>query len=384
MYKYNNKAILIMILLLLLLPTAIALDTNIPCDLPVYNNMPEKWENKAFILKNTVPLEFRKEVELDTLYQKYGDYEIGIDHPGSGKPPSKHWQKTTMAQYIDNHVMKFHNKSIDDKINQTEYVDMTLFGPTDIYLNGHGHNMLPDHVQMMFECSTGVRVFGLSVKGTGFHFHAHGQVFNRLVYGKKIWLLTDSTDKLIQFSKVPISSVIDTLLQDREELGIRVCVTEPGDTISVPHGTYHATFSLETSFFGVCAMENSSEKDWWRKGSGIKNPYWYKIMKEMRFALLKQQTIQIKEPTFHIEAHEPFLEELIGSKYTVSSTDTDNLMLTISHCDGYTYWAPYPTNVCPTTHYIISNKTVPPKLISRSDQVFEVTPDSTKHLIEYF
>ena len=93
-----------MILLLLLLPTAIALDTNIPCDLPVYNNMPEKWENKAFILKNTVPLEFRKEVELDTLYQKYGDYEIGIDHPGSGKPPSKHWQKTTMAQYIDNHV----------------------------------------------------------------------------------------------------------------------------------------------------------------------------------------------------------------------------------------------------------------------------------------
>ena len=76
-------------LLLRLLPTAIALDTNIPCDLPVYLVMPEQWDNKAVILKNTVPLEFRKEVELNALYEKYPDYEIGIDHPGSGKPPSK-------------------------------------------------------------------------------------------------------------------------------------------------------------------------------------------------------------------------------------------------------------------------------------------------------
>lgn len=384
MYKYNNKSILIMLLLLLLLPTVIALDTNILCDLPVYDKMPEMWENKAFIVKNTVPPEFRKEVELDKLYEKYGDYEIGIDHPGSGKPPSKHWRKSTMAQYIDNHIMKFHNMSIGDKLKDTEYMDMTLFGPTDIYLNGHGHNMLPYHVQTMFECFTGVRVFGLSVKGTGFHFHAHGQVLNRLVYGKKIWLLTDSTEKLIKFSNKPISSVIDTLLQHRKELDIRVCVTEPGDTISVPHGTYHATFSLETSFFGVCAMENSHEKEWWRKGSGIKNPYWYKIMKEMRFALLKQQTIQIKEPTFDIQAHKLFITELLATEYTISSTDKNNLMLTISHCNGYTYWAPYPTHICSTSHYIIANTKAPPKLISRSQEVFEVTRESTKQLIEYF
>ena len=389
MYKYNILVILNMLLLLLLLPTAIALDTNIPCDLPVYDTMPEKWQNKAFILKNTVPAEFRKEVELDTLYEKYGDYEIGIDHPGYDKPPSQHWQKTTMAQYIDNHVMKFHNKSIEEKLKDTEYVDMTLFGPTDIMLKGEGHNMIPDHVQKMFECSTGVRVFGLTVKGTGYHFHKHGQVFNRLVYGKKIWLLTDSTDILDKFSLKPISAVIDTLLQDREQLGIRVCVTEPGDAISVPHGTYHATLALETSFFGVCALENYDHKPWYLYGSGIIYPYWYKMLEDMYTALVKQQTIKVKEPTFDIEAHDSFIHELIYEliyelDYTISSTVKDKLIMTISHCDGYTYWAPYPTDMCPTSHYLIANTKVPPKLKSKNDEMFEMTPDNTKHLIEYF
>ena len=362
-------------LLLLLLPTALALDTNIPCDFPVYDKMPDDWEDKAFIVKNTVPSEFRKEVELSTLYEKYGEYEIGIDHPSHRKPPTEHWQKTTMGEYIDNHVMKFHNMSIEDRLKDTEYFPMTLFGPTDILLKGYGHNMIPDRVQNMFECVSGVRVFGLSVKGTGYHFHHHGQVFNRLVYGKKIWLLSDE-DHLDRFGDKPMSSIIDTLLREREELGIRVCVTEAGDSISVPHETYHATFSLETSFFGVCALENYP-KPWWSFGSGVVHPYWYKMMEELRSELMHQRTVQIEEARFEVEEHMAFIEDLLGYlevDYTISSTLKDNLIMSISHCDGYTYWAPYPTTICPTSVYLIAN--------TRS--VSEFTGENTRHRLDFF
>ena len=118
------------------------------------------------------------------------------------------------------------------------------------------------------------------------------------------------------------------------------------------------------------------------------------MLEEMHFALLKQQTIKVKEPTFDIEAHDSFIHELVHQliyeleyhelDYTISSTVEDNLIMTISHCDGYTYWAPYPTDMCPTSHYLIANTKVPPKLISKSEEIFEMTPDNTKHLIEYF
>ena len=381
---------------LLLIHVVAAFDVE--CDIPQYESMPNEWLNKAFVVrKHNVPDLFKKEVELDTLYTKYGHREIGIDHPASVRPPTPHWQRSTMREYIKNHVMRFHNKSMEYKM-QSDYLDMTLFGPTDILLYGHGHNMIPKEVQDQYQCSTTEKVFGLGVKGTGFNFHAHSQVFNHLIYGKKLWFLTDKVPSMS--NRTSMSSIVYDLIREREKLNLKVCVLEDGDMISIPTSTYHATFNLETSFFVVCTAEGNEPRSWWKGGSGVRFPYWYKMLDEMRMALIYGQVIRFRENGFNASTHKRFIMELlfVDTDLEILDVEPKRALLYIFYKDNMVYMS-YKKNreMKGITWYVTNDadRDIPNHIFMRElarewptnnyiDLFYTIDPLKVKHRTSYF
>lgn len=380
--------------LVLLIQIVAAFDVE--CNIPQYEAMPKEWVNKAFVVRNHhISESFKREVELDTLYTKYGHLEIGIDHPGSVKPPSPHWEQSTMKEYIDNHVLRFHNKSMEYKM-QADYLDMTLFGPTDILLNGDGHNMIPKDVQDQYECMTPEKLFGLGVKGTGFNFHKHNQVFNHLIYGKKLWFITDTVPLIAE--RASMSSVVYDLIRQRDELNLKVCILEDGDMISIPTKMYHATFNLETSFFSVCIAEEDEPRQWWTRGSGVRYPYWYKMLFEMRMALINEQVIRFREDIFNASTHKRFIMELlfVDTNIELLNVEQKFTLLYISHNDGLVYMSyrksremrgviwyvtPMDTHDVPNQMFI---RKLAGKCRTENDRFYTIDPDKVKNKINYF
>jgi len=382
--------------LVLLIQVVAAFDVD--CDIPQYESMPNEWLNKAFVVRNHhVPDSFKAEVELDTLYTKYGHLEIGIDHPASTRPPSPYWQRSTMKDYIDNHVLRFHNNSMEYKM-EADYLDMTLFGPTDILLHGDGHNMIPKDVQDQYQCTTREKLFGLGVKGTGFNFHAHTQVFNHLIYGKKLWFLTDTVPSISD--RTSMSLIVHDLLREREKLNLKVCILEDGDMISIPTNMYHATFNLETSFFVVCTAEGNEPRSWWLGGSGVRYPYWYKMLFEMRMALIKDQVIRFREDVFNVSTHKRFIMELlfIDTDIELSPVEQEITLLYISHNDGVVHMSYRKTKeMRGTTWYVTTKeaKGIPNQKFIRKlaqewqtdkyvNRFYTIDPNRVKKLINYF
>ena len=99
---------------------------------------------------------------------------------------------------------------------------------------------------------------------------------------------------------------------------------------------YHATFNLETSFFVVCTAEGNEPRRWWLGGSGVRYPYWYKMLFEMRMALIKDQVIRFREDVFNVSTHKRFIMELlfIDTDIELSPVEQEITLLYISNNDG--------------------------------------------------
>jgi len=260
--------------------------------------------------------------------------------------------------------------------------------------------MIPKYVQDQYQCTTEIqeKLFGLGVKGTGFNFHSHNQVYNHLIYGKKLWFLSDTLPSVANNGNTTMSSIVYDLLRDRDKLNLKVCILDEGDVISIPNLTFHATFNLETSFFTVCHVEKET-RQWWTRGSGVRYPYWYKMLFKMRMALIKYQVIRFREDVFNASAHKRFIMELlfVDTNIEFLHVEPETTLLYISYNDGVVYMSYRKPNGPGITWYVSNNdlSDVPNQKFIRQlakewktdnyiDRFYTIDPDKVKKLINFF
>lgn len=365
------------------------------CDLPVLTEVPDD-RSMPFVLRGSnMNIEFRQEVALDNLYKNYGDRNVGIDHDISYGKITDDWEKTTVSEFLDNHVYPYHTMPLND-IFELDAKQKLMFGPTDTYITGKGYSLLTKEMQDMFKCikPTEEKGYGIGPKGTGIGFHMHHNVMNELVYGKKMWFLYESLEK------VPKLVNRDTNIRDvykifnRTKSKVKKCIQEQGDIINVPYHWAHATFNLETSFSVVCTYQLRNDALWYVRGSTTVFPFWYRHLPDMRFKLAKQVDVQIDE-VIDVNKHRDFFKELllVHGNFSISNIEKSNTILKISICDS-TYLS-FSNEYCQNMIYIMvpDIKDEPNYLFIRfmkeqydekDDRVYKIDANLEKERIGFF
>ena len=365
------------------------------CDLPVYSELPED-RSQPFIIKGLKSNSaFRAEVSLDNLYNTHGERSVGIDHDISYGKVTEDWEHTTMTDFLDRYVHPYHNMSMEE-IYELDEKQKMIFGPSDTYVTGKGYSMIPRETQDMFKCieETKERGYGIGPKGTGVGFHMHHNVLNELVYGKKMWFLYESLEKVPKLvnRKTTMRNVYKIF--NRTKSKVKKCIQEEGDIINVPYHWAHATFNLETSFAVVCVYQNGTDASWYMRGSTTVFPFWYKHLPDIRFKLAKQLDVEIHD-IIDPNKHRDFFEELLlmHGNFSITTTPGNNMVLKISVCQS-TYLS-FTTEYCSNVFYVTvpDLKNEPRYLFIRfmkdqyeekEDHIFKVDAQKDKNDIGFF
>lgn len=198
-----------------------------------------------------------------------GNTEIGVDYPGSMAPKTPAWRKTTLNDYIDNHVLKLQNMSIYEAL-ESNITRTYLWGPTDSNrlhdieddhnVKRHRTNFIPVDMYSKYKCpwkykDIELSIFGLAGKYTGLPFHKHAWGSNEVVYGKKLWLLYPPEEKINTKNYTSIDmlfTMIEHYIDDESFYQPQMCIQNPGDVINIPGNWNHMTFNLETTLMVGC------------------------------------------------------------------------------------------------------------------------------------
>ncbi len=235
---------------------------NSKCNIPIFDELPQR-RNIPYILRNTkfANHEFKKAVEFDLLYWKYGNRKVGVDFPGSKAAPTDAWRAIKFHNYLERYV--FPNLTLNEYIRRNDYA--VLWGPSDdcTYTGGcrkcvvppcnSTHAFIPPSVQDLFQCHTnGTHAISMGIGGKhgGLNFHNHEAIFNQLIHGKKLWYIVKSSTRLDLKQN---RTSIDTLQEYANHPEMMMCIQEEGDFIYIPDGFYHLTYNIENVFMAACS-----------------------------------------------------------------------------------------------------------------------------------
>lgn len=233
------------------------------CTIPIVNTTVNISWHKPFLLRNKkYNNNFAKnEMNIRNLIHKYGNRTVGIDYPGPYPPPSPAWRTIKLRDYVKKHVL--HNKTYDEYVKSDHAI---LWGPSDscrLTSDCECEKMrclsrqkfVPKHISDTFVChereDNTALIYGVAGKYGGLHFHRHDEVYNQLLYGKKLWYFIDSKYMLEYVNTTSAETVYDMLLREIYPPH-DACIQEAGDFIFVPRDIWHMTFNFEPVFMTGC------------------------------------------------------------------------------------------------------------------------------------
>ena len=237
------------------------------CTIPIVNSTDNVSWDKPFIVrnKNYSNTAVKNEMSIHNLIHKYGDTTVGIDFPGSFAAPTDAWRGIKLRDYVKRYVL--HNKSYEEYVKSDAAI---LWGPSDSceFTGGcpkcgneicrYVQKIVPTNISDTFVCygkeDRDNMHFGLAGKFGGLNFHRHLEIYNQLLYGKKLWYFIDR-DYSIQFNNLTSAETVYNMLVREIYPPHDACIQEAGDFIYIPNEVWHMTFNFDTVFMAGCIYD---------------------------------------------------------------------------------------------------------------------------------
>jgi hypothetical protein len=188
-------------------------------------------------LKNIYLIKIDNNLSFDTFYNNLKDFNLNYSING--------------INYIPNGNIKYSDYINNIEVHKDKYIFNMITTKFKIELI---HNLIPvpNLLNLKF-----IHIYS-GYKYTGSHLHSHGDAFNHLIKGKKLWIIinineTDKFNNLINNLLNNKLSIIDWYIYNIEDINnknneynnISIFIQNEGETVFIPKGYCHYILNLE-------------------------------------------------------------------------------------------------------------------------------------------